>query len=84
MINEPYLNEEGRVEHPALPDDYDKVMQNACDHWDNSNDTKDAYYHDDNMGLHTGGSLEQKYDNYHSMAMSCGEEPVGYDEWLNT
>ena len=73
MINEPYLDEDGRVEHPSVPDDYELTC----------NATKDAYFHDDNMGLQTGGSLQDKYDNYHTMAIQCGEEPVGMDEWLN-
>lgn len=84
MMPKQYLDEDGKPEFIDIPDDYDEVMQEAHDHWENCNDTKDAYQHDDNMGLHTGGSLKEKYENYHAMALTCGEEPIGFDEWLNT
>lgn len=32
--------------------------------------------------MHPGGSLEQRYEAYHDMAINCDEEPISFDEWL--
>lgn len=77
----PYLDEDGHPIWDDLPEDYDQAMQEAHDHWENSSEAKDAYNHNDN--INPGGSLLDRYQTYHDMAIACNEEPISYDEWLN-
>lgn len=69
----PYIDEEGRAELCDLPDDYDQVMHHVYD-WENSEAT--AYK--------PSGTLENRYEIYHDMAIACNEEPVSFDEWLSS
>lgn len=77
-MNKPYIDEEGRAELCDLPDDYDQVMHEAHDHWENSGETRDV-----SEANTPRGSLEDRYEIYHDMAIACNEEPVSFDEWLN-
>ena len=49
------------------------------------NKEQDELEHEPNEYLmHPGGSLEERYQVYCDMALQCNEEPVPFDEWLNT
>ena len=63
-----YLDEDGHPVMDDLPDDYDQAMSEAHDHWDNSSE----------------GTLSDRYQTYHDMAIACNEEPISFDDWLNT
>ncbi len=34
--------------------------------------------------MHPGGSLEERYQVYCDLTIQCGEDPVSFDEWLNS
>ena len=63
----PYLDEDGRLE--VLDD---KLLSGG------------SYPpEDESFLMHPGGSLEERYQIYHDMAIQCNEDPVSFDEWLN-
>ena len=80
MINS-YHDEEGNPVVDDLPEDYDQVMQELHDEWENSSEARDAYNYNNN--INPGGSLLDRYNTYHDMAVACNEEPVSFDEWLD-
>tara|TARA_Y100000114_G_scaffold107286_1_gene100612 strand:+ start:1099 stop:1284 length:186 start_codon:yes stop_codon:yes gene_type:complete len=52
-------------------------------------ETKMKYYEEDENEsneylMHPGGSLEERYQVYCDLTIQCGEDPVSFDEWLNS
>jgi hypothetical protein len=54
-------------------------VQELHDEWENSSEARDAY----SNNINPGGSLLDRYNTYHDMAVACNEEPVSFDEWLD-